>query len=208
MMRATPGSSVALPRPRLLDRLARYENTPPLFYLLLTPVRVDDEVWVRWPSIAAGLAAVPVLYAAVRELLSARAGLLGALGLAVSPLASAFSDYARGFALSTLGGGDRAVGLRAARHRGPAPYPRALCIRPQAAPASARHGRRVVEVPISRHEHANSRGKREVHRAHPRLDTLVLISRRRHLPWRGLILRRRPRARSGGRQRRPPPRRR
>jgi hypothetical protein len=86
-----------------LDRLARYENTPPLFYLLLTPVRLDDEVWVRWPSIAAGVAAVPVLYAAVRALLGTRAGLLAALGLAVSPLASAFSDYARGFALSTLG---------------------------------------------------------------------------------------------------------
>jgi hypothetical protein len=86
-----------------LDRLARYENTPPLFYLLLTPVRLDDEVWVRWPSIAAGVAAVPVLYAAVRALLGTRAGLLAALGLAVSPLASAFSDYARGFTLSTLG---------------------------------------------------------------------------------------------------------
>jgi hypothetical protein len=86
-----------------LDRLARYENTPPLFYLLLTPVRLDDEVWIRWPSIAAGVAAMPVLYAAVRALLGTRAGLLAALGLAVSPLASAFSDYARGFALSTLG---------------------------------------------------------------------------------------------------------
>jgi hypothetical protein len=49
------------------------------------------------------LAAVPVLYAAVRALLGTRAGLLVALGLAVAPLASAFSDYARGFALSTLG---------------------------------------------------------------------------------------------------------
>jgi hypothetical protein len=62
--RATPGSSAAL--------LARYENTPPLFYLLLTPVRLDDGVWVRWPSIAAGVAAVPVLYAAVRTLLGPR----------------------------------------------------------------------------------------------------------------------------------------
>jgi uncharacterized membrane protein len=59
--------------------------------------------WVRWPSMAAGVAAVPVLYPAVRALLGARAGLLAALPVAVSPLASAFSDYARGFALSTLG---------------------------------------------------------------------------------------------------------
>jgi hypothetical protein len=86
-----------------LDRLAQYENTPPLFYLLLTPVRLTDEVWLRWPSIAAGVIAVPVLYAAARTLLGDRAGLLAALGLAVSPLASSFSDYSRGFALATLG---------------------------------------------------------------------------------------------------------
>jgi hypothetical protein len=39
-------------------------------------------VWVRWPSSAAGVAAVPVLYAAVWTLLGMRAGLLAALGLA------------------------------------------------------------------------------------------------------------------------------
>jgi hypothetical protein len=63
-----------------LDRLARYETTPPLFYRLLTPVRLDDEEWARWPSIAAGIAAVPVLYSAVRALLVTCAGLLAALG--------------------------------------------------------------------------------------------------------------------------------
>jgi hypothetical protein len=62
---------------------------------------------MRWPSIAA----VPVFYAAVRALLGARVGVLAALGLAASPLASAFSDYARGFALSTFGW-DRAGRLK------------------------------------------------------------------------------------------------
>jgi 4-amino-4-deoxy-L-arabinose transferase-like glycosyltransferase len=86
-----------------LDLLARYENTPPLFYLLLSPLPLDDEVWLRLPSLVAGVAAVPVLYAAVRVLLGTRAALLSALVLAVAPYAVSFSNYARGFTLATLG---------------------------------------------------------------------------------------------------------
>src|SRR4051812_46554616 len=86
-----------------LDLLARYENTPPLFYLLLSPLPLDDEVWLRLPSLVAGVAAVPVLYAAVRALLGTRAALLSALALAVAPYAVSFSNYARGFTLATLG---------------------------------------------------------------------------------------------------------
>jgi 4-amino-4-deoxy-L-arabinose transferase-like glycosyltransferase len=86
-----------------LDRLASFENTPPLFYLLLTPLPLDDEAWLRWPSLVAGVAAVPVLYAAVRALAGTRAALLAALGLAVAPYAVSFSNYSRGFALATLG---------------------------------------------------------------------------------------------------------
>ena len=52
-----------------LARLARYENTPPLFYLLLSPLPLDSEVWLRLPSIIAGVAMIPVLYAIVRPLL-------------------------------------------------------------------------------------------------------------------------------------------
>src|SRR3954447_10672646 len=45
----------------VLARLARLENTPPLFYLLLSPLPLhDDEVWLRLPSLLAGVAAVPV----------------------------------------------------------------------------------------------------------------------------------------------------
>jgi 4-amino-4-deoxy-L-arabinose transferase-like glycosyltransferase len=86
------------------DLLAAYENTPPLFYLLLLPLPLhDDEVWLRLPSLIAGVAAVPVLYAAVRALLDTRAALLSALALAVAPYAVSFSNYARGFSLATLG---------------------------------------------------------------------------------------------------------
>jgi uncharacterized membrane protein len=88
---------------QFLDRLARFENTPPLFYLLLTPVPLDDEVWVRWPSLLAGVAAVPVLYAAVRVLFNVRTALLAALGIAVAPLAVGYSTYSRGFSTATLG---------------------------------------------------------------------------------------------------------
>ena len=85
------------------DRLAMYENTPPLFYALLAPLPLDDEVWIRLPAVMAGIAAVPVLYAIVRPLMGTRAALLAALGLAVAPLHVAFSNYARGFTLAGLG---------------------------------------------------------------------------------------------------------
>jgi hypothetical protein len=86
-----------------LNRLAAVENTPPLFYLLLTPLPLDDEVWLRLPALVAGVASVPVLYAVVRPLLGTPAGLLSALGLAVAPYHVRFSDYSRGFTLATLG---------------------------------------------------------------------------------------------------------
>src|SRR3954469_10873135 len=86
-----------------LALLARYENPPPLFYLLLSPLPHGDEVWLRLPSLVAGVAAVPALYAAVRALLGTRAALLSALTLAVAPYAVSFSNYARGFTLAMLG---------------------------------------------------------------------------------------------------------
>lgn len=83
--------------------LARYENTPPLFYLLMAPLPLDSAVWLRLPSIVAGTLMIPVLYALVRDLLGVRAALLAALGLAVAPFAVSFSDYARGFMVCGLG---------------------------------------------------------------------------------------------------------
>jgi 4-amino-4-deoxy-L-arabinose transferase-like glycosyltransferase len=86
-----------------LTRLAHFENTPPLFYLLLAPLPLDSEAWLRVPSILAGTASIAVLYAIVRPLLGTRAALLAALGLAVAPFAVSYSDYARGFMVAGLG---------------------------------------------------------------------------------------------------------
>lgn len=86
-----------------LDRLAAYENTPPLFYLLLSPLPLDDEHWLRLPSLIASIACVPVLYLAVRPLLGTKAALLSALGLAVAPYAINWSNFSRGFMLANLG---------------------------------------------------------------------------------------------------------
>jgi uncharacterized membrane protein len=86
-----------------LTRLAHYENTPPLFYLLLAPLPLGSEVWLRIPSIIAGVAMIPVLYAIVRPLLGTSAALLAALGLAVAPFAVSYSDYSRGFMVAGLG---------------------------------------------------------------------------------------------------------
>jgi len=85
-----------------LDRLAAYENTPPLLYLLLAPLPLDDEVWLRLPVLIAAVASVPVLYAIVRPLLGDAAALLAALTLAVAPYHVSFSNYSRAFALATF----------------------------------------------------------------------------------------------------------
>ena len=86
------------------DRLAAYENSPPLLYLLLAPLPLgSDEVWLRLPPLIAGVLTVPALWAAVRPLLGERAAGLAALGLAVAPYHVSFSNYSRGFTLATLG---------------------------------------------------------------------------------------------------------
>ena len=86
-----------------LDRLAAYENTPPLFYALLTPLPLDDEHWLRLPSLIASIACVPVLYLAARPLLGVPGALLSALALAVAPYAVNWSNFSRGFMLANLG---------------------------------------------------------------------------------------------------------
>jgi 4-amino-4-deoxy-L-arabinose transferase-like glycosyltransferase len=85
------------------DRLAAFENTPPLFYALLAPLPLDDEHWLRLPSLIASVAAVPVLYLAVRPLLGTAAALLAALAFAVAPYAVNWSNFSRGFMLANLG---------------------------------------------------------------------------------------------------------
>ncbi len=85
------------------ERLAAYENTPPLFYALLAPLPLGDEVWLRLPALLPALACIPVLYCLVRPLLGTRVALLSALALAVAPFHVSYSNYSRGFMLAALG---------------------------------------------------------------------------------------------------------
>jgi hypothetical protein len=85
------------------DRLAAYENTPPLFYALLAPLPLDDEAWLRLPALLPALACIPVAYCLVRPLLGTRVALLTALAVAVAPFHVSYSNYSRGFMLAALG---------------------------------------------------------------------------------------------------------
>jgi len=85
------------------ERLAAYENTPPLFYALLAPLPDGDEAWLRLPALAPAIACVPVTYCLARPLLGTRVALLGALAVAVAPFHVSYSNYSRGFMLAALG---------------------------------------------------------------------------------------------------------
>lgn len=86
-----------------LQRLAAYENTPPLFYLLLTPLAVSHPAWLRAPAAIPGALIPLVLYLALRRPLGVRIALLGAAMVAVAPYLVSFSDFARAFMLEGLG---------------------------------------------------------------------------------------------------------
>jgi hypothetical protein len=85
------------------ERLANYENTPPLFYALLAPLPHGDEAWLRMPALLPALACIPVAYCLVRPLLGTRVALLTALATAVAPFHVSYSNYSRGFMLAALG---------------------------------------------------------------------------------------------------------
>src|SRR5438270_598372 len=61
-----------------LDRLAAFENTPPLYYLLVAPLPDHGEAWLRLPAVVAGVGCVAALWWAVRALAGAHAALLAA----------------------------------------------------------------------------------------------------------------------------------
>jgi hypothetical protein len=85
-----------------LRRLAAYENTPPLFYLLLTPLPLGHTAWLRVPAAIPGALVPLALFVALRRPLGARAALLAAAIAAVAPFAVSYSDYARGFMFESL----------------------------------------------------------------------------------------------------------
>ncbi len=93
------------------DRMAAFENTPPLFYALLAVLPHDSEGWLRVVSIVAGTLWIPLTYAIGRTLYGPRGALLAALMVAVVPFAVSYSDYSRAFMLAGLG---LLIALRAA----------------------------------------------------------------------------------------------
>ena len=85
-----------------LHALAATENTPPLSYLILTPLPVNNPVWLRLPAVVEGTLLAPAFYLALRGNVPRQVALISALGVAVAPFLISFSDIARGFMLEDL----------------------------------------------------------------------------------------------------------
>jgi uncharacterized membrane protein len=89
----------------LLQDLRRTDNHPPLYFLALWgAVRLAgySELAVRGPSIVAGVAIVPALFLAGRELFDRRTGLVAAALGACAPLVVWYSQEARMYAFFML----------------------------------------------------------------------------------------------------------
>lgn len=90
-----------------LRGVARTENTPPLWYVLVwadSRVLGSGEVALRLPSALAGIATVPVAWMIGRELAGRRAAVLCATLVAVNPLFVWYSQEARAYALFVFTG--------------------------------------------------------------------------------------------------------
>jgi len=93
-----------------LSSVAHYENTPPLWYLLIwawSRVFGSGMVALRFPSALAGVATVPLAWAIGRELVSdsasaRRVATASAVLVAVNPLFVWYSQEARAYALYVL----------------------------------------------------------------------------------------------------------
>jgi len=85
--------------------LAMSGTSPPLYYLLMhywMKLVPESEATARLPSVICGVAAVLLLYLLGRRLVDARAGLVAALLLAVSPFHIHYSQEARTYSLMVL----------------------------------------------------------------------------------------------------------
>jgi mannosyltransferase len=80
------------------------ENSPPLFFILAWAASKlgDPTVWLRLPSIIAGAAVVPVVYALARETFGRASGLIAAAIMALSPFTVYYGIEARPYALLML----------------------------------------------------------------------------------------------------------
>ncbi|HEX4466229.1 MAG TPA: glycosyltransferase family 39 protein, partial [Solirubrobacteraceae bacterium] len=92
----------------LWHALERTESTPPLYYVLTWLwVKIggsDGAAALRAISVIAGVATVPVVFAAVRSFLGSREALVVAWLAAISPVLVGYSIYARSYALLVLAG--------------------------------------------------------------------------------------------------------
>src|SRR5437870_5379110 len=89
----------------MLGALPNSESTPPLYYVLAwlwSKPFGTGEVGLRSLSALFGTLTIPVVYAAARELVSERAGLVAAALAAVNPYLVWFSQEARSYALLAL----------------------------------------------------------------------------------------------------------
>lgn len=89
------------PPGEFLQTIAHGEGHPPLYFLLLRAMTYfgSDEVMMRLLSVAAGIAAIPLLFLFSRWLLGSATALTAAGLLALSPFAVYFSQEARPYAL-------------------------------------------------------------------------------------------------------------
>ena len=89
----------------MLSAIPDSENTPPLYYLLAwawSHLFGTGEFGLRSLSALFGVAMVPVVYLAFKELVSSRVGLIAALLTAVNPFLVWYSQEARSYALLAL----------------------------------------------------------------------------------------------------------
>jgi 4-amino-4-deoxy-L-arabinose transferase-like glycosyltransferase len=90
---------------RMLGLIPRYESTPPLYYMVAWPwahIFGYGEAGLRSLSALAGVASVPVAFAAGAKLISRRAGLIAAALTACNPFLIWYSQEARSYALLVL----------------------------------------------------------------------------------------------------------
>jgi mannosyltransferase len=113
---------------RMLRLLPHRESTPPLYYCLAwvwARVFGYGEAGLRSLSALAGVATVPVVYAAGARLISRRAGLVAAALTACNPLLIWYSQEARSYALLVL---LTAFSLSAFANASEEPSPRRLTV--------------------------------------------------------------------------------
>jgi hypothetical protein len=85
-----------------LARLAAYENTPPLFYMIASLMPTSHSAWMLVPAAVPGVIACVVLYYVLRRPLGRPVALIAALALAVAPFQISYSNFARAFMLADL----------------------------------------------------------------------------------------------------------